>query len=81
MLCTLCMDSINYRYSLSQAVDTAPTPIRGCSQQRSSTIELTLDRTMNGFLVRCTVQQDTSNAIGQGHTQTHNIEVKCKNEI
>ena len=61
-----------------QAVDTAPTPIRVCSQQRSSTLELTLDRSMNGFLVRCTVQQDTSNAIGQGHTQTNNIVVQCE---
>lgn len=54
-------------------------PVSGdCSYTRTSVLRLTMQKSFDGFLVRCTVQQDIYTPEGEDHIQTDNIAVMCK---
>jgi hypothetical protein len=61
--------------AISQATVFQPST---CSSKQASTLHLTMLRSFNNMIVRCTVQHDTYNEFGDGYTQTQNIPVYCK---
>ncbi|XP_060592094.1 uncharacterized protein LOC132746836 isoform X2 [Ruditapes philippinarum] len=58
--------------AISQATVFQPST---CSSKQASTLHLTMLRSFNNMIVRCTVQHDTYNEFGDGYAQTQNIPV------
>ncbi|XP_053383675.1 uncharacterized protein LOC128549918 [Mercenaria mercenaria] len=60
----------------SKATSTAPVyQSSTCSYTRTTTLQLIMTRNLNNLIVRCTVQQDKYDQLGDGHVQTENIPV------
>ena len=51
---------------------------RNCSYSQQSRLMLTMNSTLDGILVRCTLRQDDTGPDGDTHNQTNKFSVKCK---